>query len=155
MGSVWIFRMPFGLSNAPATFQQTLELILKEFSYKCGIPYLDDIIIFSPTIEQHRIDVIAVFNKLNDVGLKLNKRKCKFFWEWIRILGRVVSKGVIKADDEKVKWNRDANLPQRIDNLRGFLGVLNYLRDSIPNLAKEAADLYDLLKREEKNLKRS
>ena len=84
-------RMPFGLTNAPGTFQRLMNKILKPVLYKSALVYLDDIIIYSKTIENHIDDLESVFKLLATNGLKLKIKKCCFFRKKIDYLGHVVS----------------------------------------------------------------
>ncbi|MGL5772511.1 MAG: reverse transcriptase domain-containing protein, partial [Bacteroidales bacterium] len=147
-------RMPFGLSNAPATFQRAMDIVLKDYNWKCCIPYLDDIIIYSPTIEKHQEDIKNILIALDKAGIKLNRNKCKLFRKEVKILGSIVSKGLVKPDPEKTMAIRQARKPADIRELRGFLGLINYCREFIPNLATEASSIYNLLKGEDKRSKR-
>ena len=84
-------RMPFGFTNAPATFQRLMEHFLKDLNSKeCGI-YLDDIMVFSTTISEHIKTLDKVFRKLQEYGLKLNPSKCCFSRDKVKYLGHVVS----------------------------------------------------------------
>lgn len=128
-------RMPFGLCNAPATFQRAMDTILKDINGKFGIPYLDDIVIFSETEEEHKSHVREVFNRLSEAGLIFNKKKYKFGLSEIEILGNVVSEGFIKPMAEKVDAINNYKQPDNIRSLRSLLGLVNYCRLFIPNLA--------------------
>ena len=94
--------MPFGLTNAPATFQRLMEYCLGELHLNWYIIYLDDIIVFSRTPEEHLHRLKAVLNKLEAAGLKLKPSKCDLFKQQINYLGHVVSKEGISTDPEKI-----------------------------------------------------
>ena len=94
-------RMPFGLCNAPATFQRLMESCLGDLHLQQCIIYLDDIIIFSKTPEEHLGRLRNVFQKLKEAGLKLKPSKCEFFKQEIKYLGHVVSKDGIATDNSK------------------------------------------------------
>ena len=100
--------MPFGATNAPATFQRLMHDCLGELNMNWCIVYLDDIIIFSDTKEEHLKRLEAVFQKLCDAGLKLKPSKCFFFREEIEYLGHVVSGKGISTNPKKIeavsKW---------------------------------------------------
>ena len=143
-------RMPFGLCNAPATFQRCMDTIFRGTSWKFVIPYLDDIIIYSKTKEDHEKHVAQVMEILQNAGIVLNQPKCKFFQTEIEVLGNVVSMNSVKPDPLKTEAIRNFKLPTTIRDLRSFLGLLNYCRGFIPRLAEEARKLNDLLKGETK-----
>ena len=91
-------HMPFWLTNALATFQCLMELCLGELHLQQCIIYLDDIIIFATSIDEHLDRLRAVFDKLEQANLKLKPSKCEFFWERIEYLGHIVSKRGIKTN---------------------------------------------------------
>ena len=89
-------RLPFGLTNAPATFQRVMETILGDLNMKICVVYLDDIIIFSHSYEEHLQHLDAVFERIKQHGLKLNPSKCKFFQRRLKYLGHIISEKGIK-----------------------------------------------------------
>ena len=96
-------RMPFGLTNVQATFQRLMESCLGELHLNWCIIYLDHIIIFSKTPEEHLKQLRGVFERLARVGLKLKPSKCEFFRDSLRYLGHVVSKKGIATDPKKIE----------------------------------------------------
>ena len=88
--------MPFGLSNAPSTFQKLTEMVLAGLHWTTCLVYLDDIVIFSTTVEQH-------LSRFRDVGLKLKPSKCHIFKKCAHYLGHIVSADGVKVDDDKIK----------------------------------------------------
>ncbi|KAF9762429.1 Retrovirus-related Pol polyprotein from transposon [Nosema granulosis] len=147
-------RMPFGLCNAPATFQRTMDKILREERGVYVIPYLDDIVVYSKNLEEHKEHIMNVLNKLKEAGISLNRKKCKFAQTEIKILGTVVSKDKIRPDPDKVKAIREFPMPLTIRELRSFLGIANYCREYIVDYAKMLKPLFDLLKGEKKDSQR-
>ena len=109
-------RMPFRLSNAPATFQHLMESCLGDYHLKYCIIYLDDIIIFSKTPEEHIKRLRKVFEKLDEAGLRLKPSKCEFFKDRLEYLGHIVSKDSTETNLKKimaiVKWPRPKNITQ-------------------------------------------
>ena len=107
--------MPFGLTNAPATFQRLMETCLNDLHLNWCIIYLDDIIIFLKTPEEHVERLAAVFDKISKVGLKLKPSKCEFFKSRISYLGHIVSRNGIEMDPKKIeaiqKWPRPKTAP--------------------------------------------
>ncbi|KAF9756156.1 Retrovirus-related Pol polyprotein from transposon 17.6, partial [Nosema granulosis] len=143
-------RMPFGLCNAPSTFQRTMDMILKDERELFTIPYLDDIIIYSKDEETHKEHVRRILEKLKRAGITLNKKKCKFFRKEIKILGNIVSEGMVKPDPEKIECIKQYPIPTTVKELRSFIGLVNYCREFIKNFASIAKPLFDLLKGETK-----
>ena len=113
LGFYKCLRMLFGLTNAPATFQRLMENCLGDLHLNWCIIYLDDIIIYSKTPEEHVERLEAVFKKLSSAGLKLKPSKCKFFKSQITYLGHIVSNEGIATDPKKIKaiqlWPRPEN----------------------------------------------
>ena len=93
--------MPFGLTNAPATFQCLMESCLGDYHLKYCIIYLDDVIIFSKTPEEHISRLCKVFQKLDEAGLHLKPNKCEFFKDRLEYLGHVVSSKGIETNPKK------------------------------------------------------
>ena len=107
-------RMPFRLTNAPATFQRLMETCLGDLNLHWCIIYLDDIVIFSKDLASHLVRFKAVFQKLEVPGLKFKPSKCELFWRQLAYLGHVISaKGVI-TDEGKVKAIRDWPTPTTV-----------------------------------------
>jgi hypothetical protein len=144
-------RMPFGLCNAPATFQSIMNTILKQENWKFAIPYLDDIIIFSNSLEEHKEHLSIILGKLKAAGITLNNQKSALFQREIPFLGSIISSGIIKPDPEKIKAIMDFKLPSTLRELRSFLGVANFCGEYIKHYATIAGPLTDLLQGEIKN----
>ena len=138
-------RMPFGATNAPATFQRLMESCLGDLNLNWCIIYLDDIVVFSPTVDEHLERLEAVFQKLKNAGLKLKPSKCNLFRTSIPFLGHIVSAEGITTDPKKVeavaKWPR----PHNVTTVRKFLGFVNYYRRFIKGCSQIARPLYDLI----------
>ena len=137
--------MPFGLTNAPATFQRLMESCLGELHLNWCIIYLDDIIVFSRTPEEHIHRLRAVFEKLKAAGLKLKPSKCDFFKKEIKYLGHVVSEQGVSTDPDKIKAVTEWPQPTTVTEVRSFLGFVTYYRRFIPNFSKVAKPLNQLL----------
>ena len=138
-------HMPFGLTNAPATFQRLMESCLGELHLNWCIIYLDDIIVFSRTPEEHIHRLRAVFEKLKAAGLKLKPSKCDFFKKEIKYLGHVVSEQGVSTDPGKIKAVTEWPQPTTVTEVRSFLGFVSYYRRFIPNFSKVAKPLNQLL----------
>ena len=116
--------MPFGLCNAPSTFQRLMELVLAGLHWSTCLVYLDDIIIFSHTMEDHFQKLEAVFQRLQQAGLKIKPRKCSLFRKSVHYLGHIVSQQGVHTDPEKTKCVAAWSTPMNLNDLRKFLGVL-------------------------------
>ena len=106
---LWQFTvLPFGLANAPATFERLMEQILQGLSWTVCLVYLDDVIVHAKTLADKFKNLRTVFQRLREAGLKLNPRKCHLFQKSVRYLGHVVSESGITVDPEKtmavVSW---------------------------------------------------
>ena len=121
-------RMPFRLTNAPATFQRLVESCLGDLHLNWCIIYLDDVIVFSKTPKEHIDRLRGVFHKLFLAGLKLKPKKCEFFKSKIAYLGHIVSAKGIETDPKKVEAVKNWTVPKTVTDVRSFLGFTNYYR---------------------------
>ena len=94
--------MPFGLCNAPSTFQRLMEFVLTGLQWSICLIYLDDVIIFSKDFDDHLRRMEEVFGRLREAGLKLKPQKCRFFQKEVTYLGHVVSENRVSTDPSKV-----------------------------------------------------
>ena len=140
--------MPFGLCNAPATFQQLMDKLLAPYRGKFVEVYLDDITIFSQTFEEHLQHVNIVLDILQEVNLMLNAEKCHFFLTNVTLLGHIISRDGIQPDDEKIVKVKNYPVPTTIRQLRGFLGLASYYRKFIKNFSTIAKPLNQLLEKD-------
>ncbi|TFY51092.1 hypothetical protein EVJ58_g10744 [Rhodofomes roseus] len=138
--------MPFGLVNAPATFQNMMNDILRNFLDRFVMVYLDDIIIYSQTWEQHCNDVEQVLRCLADQDLVLNEDKCIWGARELVYLGHIVSGEGIRPNPDKISAVLSWPRPQTITQVRGFLNLAGYYRRFIKSMAKLARPILDLLK---------
>ena len=136
--------MPFGLTNAPATFQRLMERVLAGLQWHTCLVYIDDIIIFSETIEEHLKQMQEIFDRLKQAKLKLKPKKCKLLQTKVKYLGHVVSKEGVETDPDKVKAVKEWPRPSCVKDVRSFIGFCSYYRRFIPNFAVEAKPLIRL-----------
>ena len=141
--------MPFGLCNAPSTFQRCMHKVLGNLIYTKAPVYLDDINVHSATFEQHLIDLQEVFDKLRAANLKLGKDKCFFCKDEIEFLGYVVSKDGIKTEDSKIEKVKNFPIPKNTTQLRGYLGLVGYYRKFIQGFSTISKPLSTLLKKKQ------
>ena len=148
-------QMPFGLTNAPATFQHLMETCLGEIHLKWCIIYLDDIIVFSKTPEEHTERLRGVFEKLSAVGLRLKLSKCEFFKSWVTYLGHTVSKNGIKTDPKKIEAIKKWPVPKTVTEVWSFLGFTNYHCKFIPKYVQIARPINQLVSGENASEKKA
>ena len=147
--------MPFGATNAPATFQRLMHDCLGDLNMNWCIVYLDDIIIFSDTKEEHLKRLEAVFQKLSAAGLKLKPSKCFFFREEIEYLGHVVSGKDIATNPKKVEAVAKWPTPKTVCDVRSFLGFVGYYRRFIKDFSKIAKPIREVITGLENQSKRT
>ena len=138
--------LPFGLCNAPALFQATMNRLFAGQLNKFVCVYLDDILIYSRTEAEHLKHLRIVLDVLRQHNYKARLSKCEFFKDELKFLGHVVSTDGIKPDPAKVQVVTDWPRPRSVYEIRSFLGLANYFRRFIRSYAKIASPLTDLLK---------
>ena len=137
-------RMPFGLTNAPATFQRLIETCMGDLHLNSCLLYLDDIVVFSKSFEEHLTRLEAVFQRLHQAGLKLKTSKCHFFKQSIKYLGHIISAKGVHTDPDKISTVRDWPVPISAKELLSFLGFVGYYRRFIRNFSEIARPLYEV-----------
>ena len=133
--------MPFGLTNAPAVFQALVNDVLRDMLNNFVVVFLDDILIFSKSEEEHRTHVRAVLQRLLENKLFVKAEKCEFHKQTVEFLGHILERGVVKADPKKVQTVLDWERPADRTQLRRFLGFANYYRKFIRNFSQIASPL--------------
>jgi hypothetical protein len=148
MGLYQFRVMPFGLCNAPCTFQRLMEVVLRPFIGKFCSVYLDDIFIYSDTFAEHMTHMQHVFLGLIDAHLHISPKKCSFGMQEILYLGHIISKDGSTPDPTKVACVQDFPVPTTISQLRGFFGLCGYYRRYVQSFLQLAGPLTELLKKE-------
>ena len=138
-------KMPFGLCNSPATYQRIMQDILGDFNMQICLIYLDDLIIFSDSFEQHIERLDMILDRLHKANLKLAPEKCFFFRTEVNFLGHVVSGDGIHTSPEKIHKVVNWPVPENADKLRSFLAFAGYYRRFIKDFSKIIKPLNELL----------
>ena len=148
MGNLGFFecnRMPFGLCNALATFQWLMQNCMGELNLIYCLIYLDDLIVFLQTAEEHLHQLHAVFDHLREYNLKLKPLKCSLFQEEINYLAHQVSKKGVQPSNMNVKAITEYAPPQTYIEVRAFLGLVGHYRQFIKGFAQIAQTLNEHL----------
>ncbi|KAG1941073.1 interleukin-1 receptor accessory protein-like 1-A [Pimephales promelas] len=140
-------RMPFGLCNAPSTFQRAMELVLRGLQWDTLLIYLYDIIIFGEDVEQCMERLAEVFQRLQEYGLKLKPSKCHLLRDEVLFLGHVVSGEGIKTNPALIDDVRNWKTPTSVQELQSFLGLCNYYMRFVAKFAEITTPLTMLLKK--------
>jgi RNase H-like domain found in reverse transcriptase/Reverse transcriptase (RNA-dependent DNA polymerase) len=148
-GLYWFLRMPFGLRNAPATFQRFVDITLSGLTWKSCLVYLDDIIVFSKTPAEHMAHVDAVLLRLYRSGLTLNLKKCHLLKDTVDYLGHVIRPGQHSVAEKNTVALIDMTQPTTQTELRSFLGLCNVYRRFVKGFAKIAVPRNILLRKGE------
>ena len=140
--------LPFGLTNAPATFSRKMQELFREFMFGTDAfvaVYLDDILIYSNTAEEHLVHIQKVLQVLRDANLYAKLKKCHFNNVQIEYLGHIVGQGMVQTDPKKVEAIQHYPLPETVTELRSFLGLANQFRKFVQGYAGIAAPMHSLL----------
>lgn len=138
-------RMPMGLINSGATFQRMMSSTMSDLAFKILLVYLDDLLIYSSNFEDHLERLETVLSRLQQVGLKVNPKKCTFAQKSVEYLGHTVSADGIAASKEKTRAVSSWKVPTTLRELRAFLGFASYYRRFVRDFAKIAAPLNNLV----------
>ncbi|UYV74279.1 K02A2.6-like [Cordylochernes scorpioides] len=136
--------MPFGLCNAPATFERLMELVLRGLTWKTCLVYLDDVMVMGRTFGEHLKNLQEIFNRFRAANLGLNPGKCQLFRRKVEFLGHTVSAKGIQTSESKILAIRDWPKPKDKHELRSFLGLCTYYRRFVEGYADIAAPLHRL-----------
>ena len=141
--------MPFGLKNAPATFQRCMDEILKEYRDEFVTVYIDDILIYSKTFEEHLEHIRKVLQKLREANMKIKLKKCKFCEGEIKYLGHIVGRNGLKPDPARIEKIKNMIRPTKVKELRAVMGLFNYYRKFVKGFSEITRPMNKLLKKDE------
>ena len=156
LGSMGLYEcesMPFGLCNAPPTFQRLMLNCLGELNLTYCLIYLDDVIVFSHTEEEHLERMRVIFDRLREHGLKLKPSKCEVFKMEINYLAHHVSKKGVQPSKKNLESIAQCPLPDTYTKVKSFVGLVRHYRRFIKGFARIAAPLYDLTSGKNKDKK--
>ena len=132
--------MPFGLMNAPSTFQRMMDVVLKGLEFVRV--YIDDIVVFSKSMDDHISHLTDVFARLSDHNLKVKLSKCHFAQPQVKLLGHVINADGIHVDKDKIAVIKESPPPSSKTEIRSFLGLAGYYRRFIKNFAQTSSVLH-------------
>jgi len=140
-------RMPFGLSNAPATFCRLMDRVLRDHLWRICLCYLDDVIVYVRSQQELLERLHTILSCLHNVGLKVKPSKCSLFKERMFFLGHMVSAAGIDPQEEKIQSIQDWPVPKCVRDVRAFFGLASYYRKFVQNFASIAEPLSALTKK--------
>lgn len=149
-GHYEFLRMPFGLKNAPATFQRMMNEVLKEHINQICLVYMDDVIVFSTTLDDHMQNLRKIFKKFEEHNLKVQLDKSEFFKREVEFLGHIITPNGIQPNPRKIAAITKLPLPKTHKEIKSFLGMIGFYRKFINNLAKLTKPLTLCLKKGKK-----
>ena len=148
LGTFRYLRMPFGLKNAPATFQRALDIILSGVRWQICLVYLDDVIVFSRTHAEHVEHLDTVLTLLRNAGVSLKLKKCQFFRTEVEYLGHVIGPGTLRVSAKSTEALRACAFPKSLTQVRSFLGACNVFRRFVKDFSKIARPLTTMTRKD-------
>jgi transposase InsO family protein len=143
-GTYRFVTMPFGLCNAPATCQRLMDLVMTGINFQKVLVYMDDIVLFSSTVEEHLSRLVELLTRLRGANLKLKPSKCQLLRREIAFLGHIVSQEGLSVDPAKIESVTQWPVPESVTEVRGFIGLCSYYRKFILGFAEIARPLHAL-----------
>lgn len=146
-GHFEFLRMPMGLKNSPSTFQRVMDNVLRDLQNVICLVYLDDIIVFSVSLQEHMVNLERVFKRLRESNFKIQMDKSEFLKLETSYLGHVISKDGIKPNPDKIAAIQKFPIPKTATEIKRFLGLLGYYRKFIPDFARIIKPMTQCLKK--------
>lgn len=146
-GHYEFLRMPFGLKNAPSTFQRVMDNVLHDLQGNICLVYMDDIIIYSTSLQEHINHIKLVFERLRNANLKIQIDKSQFLQKEVAFLGHIVTPQGIKPNPDKLRAIKEFPLPKTTREIKSFLGLLGYYRKFIKNFSQITKPFTECLKK--------
>ena len=140
-------RLPFGLRNGPSIFQRVMQGILAPYLWIFCLVYIDDIVVYSKSFEDHIIHLDKILGAIEQAGITLSPTKCHMFYDSILLLGHKVSRLGLSTHLEKVRAITELHRPNKVSELQAFLGMIVYFSAFIPFYANICSPLFGLLKK--------
>ena len=140
-------RLPFGLRNGPSIFQRMMQNILAPYLWIFCLVYIDDIVVYSKSFEEHIVHLDKVLGAIEHAGITLSPTKCHMFYNSILLLGHKVSRLGLSTHSEKVRAIAELRRPSKVSELQTFLGMIVYFSAFIPFYADICSPLFGLLKK--------
>ena len=144
--------VPFGLTNAPAVFQRLMQRLLMGLNPESGpdfvTVYIDDVLVFSPTLDEHLVHLQVVIRRINEAGQKLKPSKCWFVRQEVEYLGHLVTPQGLRPNTKLVKAIEQFPTPTAVSEVRRFMGLASYYRRFISNFARIAEPLSQLTRKD-------
>ena len=146
---MWEFLvLPFGLSNAPSTFERCMETVLNSLQWTTCLIYPDDVIVHAKSTRDMTLRLTEVLSRLQSAGLKLKPSKCYFYCQQVQFLGHIISGNGIATDPEKIESVKNFPTPTSVTGIRSFLELCCYYRRFIKDFSKIAAPLSQLTRKD-------
>ena len=139
--------MPFGLSNAPGTFQRLMNELFRDHLWKWALVFLDDVLVYSKCEDDHFAHLKATFQLLREANLKLKPKKCRLVQKEVTYLSHIIGNEGIQVDPKKVEVVENWPVPKTVKGVRSFLGFCNYYRRFVKDFAGIASPLSSLTKK--------
>lgn len=139
--------MPFGLCNAPATFERLMERVLKGLQWEIAVLYIDDVVVFSKTVDEHLERLDRVLERFREAGLRLKASKCQLLSERVEFLGYIISANGVEVEPGKIAKVKQWPTPKCLRDVRSFVGLCAYYRRFVPDFSTICKPLFMLTKK--------